>query len=137
MPVLAKAHIWLDNRGEAWIDEANTTPSPTSNIERPGRGCKGICSPLRLEKRAFFVVAGSANSWENGSVSMMSKQGSGVDQRTPAAAFEGSPNLQMVWKGQRSFDVALPGSKTRFASKRNVGDVALRDFEALIITSRH
>jgi len=24
MPVLTKAHIWLDNRGEAWIDEANT-----------------------------------------------------------------------------------------------------------------
>jgi hypothetical protein len=37
MPVLTKAHIWLDNRGEVWIDEANTTPSPTSNIERPGK----------------------------------------------------------------------------------------------------
>jgi uncharacterized protein (DUF433 family) len=24
MPVLTKAHIWLDNRGEAWIDDANT-----------------------------------------------------------------------------------------------------------------
>jgi uncharacterized protein (DUF433 family) len=24
MPVLTKAHIWLDNRGVAWIDDANT-----------------------------------------------------------------------------------------------------------------
>jgi uncharacterized protein (DUF433 family) len=24
MPVLTKAHIWLDKCGEAWIDEANT-----------------------------------------------------------------------------------------------------------------
>jgi uncharacterized protein (DUF433 family) len=24
MPVLTKAHIWLDDRGEAWIDDANT-----------------------------------------------------------------------------------------------------------------